>query len=698
MPQVLRVVTLLSWISFLGAPALAAPERDGEWALRAASLVEGRGNFTPQPDLEVARVRRWRGGEAVHLMQLHRGVPVVGGGVIAHRGTSDGPAVLRSHVVPDLTADVTASLSSADAARIALQAVSNGAAMDVLPILAVLPDADGGRLVYRVRLGGVLPPAAWMVTVDGLDGTVLDASDLAWMAQGFAFDPNPVLSDVLTVELTDLDGTGEYLIGEYAQVWSRVFPGGSPAYEHLAVADEDGNFFHEPDEPSFDDPFPEVNVYYHLTGLSHFFEDVLGHEFEQAAMAITNYRETPNGTWPNAAYFMTNDGKHMLRFGQGAEVDFGYDGDAVAHEFGHAIIHDRTDLEHDALITYDLYGSNLAPGAIGEGIADYWTCTYHGDPVVGEYIFDAPRDLDHELACPRDVLGESHGDGRIVGGAAWELRETLAAALSDALIYDTLALLPSNASFADLARATSDTAQAMELDGELTTTELAEVESVLERRGLYACDRAVELREGVPTTFAAGHLEAYGVNELPATACEAFQDDAIRFDGRFQWAFTTPAADAGELVTLQLAIDVERQDGEDLEDDDLHYTVYARKDEMVEFEIEETDAPYLTVPLPVPRPVNYDEAFGGSPAVVATRGESSDGLRLKPDTTYYFAYLHMNCPAVYVTVTPRVVVWHELDDEVDGGCRCEGGRTSPGHPWIVAAALAVVLAARRRSA
>ncbi len=681
-----------------GAP-VAAGQGDAvpDWAEDVVAALDTGLPLGPEAALLPRRVARWRDGEAIHLDQLHRGVPVLGGGGVVFRAGEGREPIVRMALMNGVTVDVANAMDPEGAVDRARAAVEGGASMEARAELAVLPTPAGGELVYRVQLGGMAPPAAWMVSLDARNGAVLNVSDLIRHAEGYAYPENPVMTDLETVEITDLTGFESIMIGDYAQVWTVVYEGSEFGYEHLALKDGDGNFYYEPEEGVNDDPFAEVNVYYHLTALSHHFEDVHGHEFAGPTTALTNYREWNNGTYNNAGYVPSPDGQHLVIFGQGDEVDFGYDGDVVAHEFGHAIIHDRTDLVHDALTTYDRYGANIAPGGIDEGMADYWACTIHDNPVQGEYISDQPRDLDNGRICPEDVVGESHGDGKIVGGTAWEIREALGAEAADALFYGALGLLSTTPSLENYAHAIEDTAGAMVDDGELPPGELDEVIGILEERGMYRCGRAVDLEDGVPTTFAVGHLEGYGMDDLTGPLCDSFRDDAIRFDSRFQWAVTLPTADQGEVFSLQLSLDIERQDGDDLEDDDLHYTIYARQDEMLEFEVEEVETTYVEVPLQVPRPQGYDEAFGGSlPGLVIAEGLTEE-MGLSPGATYYFSMIHMNCPAVYVTVTPHIVLFREPGED-DGGCHCSVDGAGPGGGG---AALLVLLAAlagiRRRS-
>ncbi len=93
--------------------------------------------------------------------------------------------------------------------------------------------------------------------------------------------------------------------------------------------------------------------------------------------------------------------------------------DFAYHEFGHSV--------H---ITAIIPGVGTTESALSEGISDYLSATITGDPKVGVGFFldDEPmRDLDpdgYEWHWPED-RGESHDEGRIIGGTLWDLRQSL---------------------------------------------------------------------------------------------------------------------------------------------------------------------------------------------------------------------------------------------------------------------------------
>ena len=83
-------------------------------------------------------------------------------------------------------------------------------------------------------------------------------------------------------------------------------------------------------------------------------------------------------------------------FGQGPLKDYSYDGDVVYHEFGHSVV--NVTLKLVGTPHMDEYGTSYSPGAMNEGLADYFSSAITGDPDVGEY---AVQDLSLGLTAIR---------------------------------------------------------------------------------------------------------------------------------------------------------------------------------------------------------------------------------------------------------------------------------------------------------
>jgi len=643
----------------------------------------------------------------VHHAQFHRGLPVVGADLVVRVDAQGRAVMVMSSLAHGLDTDVTPAIDATEARSIAAAAVPGTIPGTPQALLSVLPDGRAGRLVYRVRLDAAPPIAGWLVTVDAHTAEVLDASDLRFDALGNAYPHSPANSDVTEVELTDLSGDGTAMDGTYALVRSVTFDGGTMAEEHLATAEPGGDFLFTPVDPSADDPFVEVHTYWHVTELSRYFEDVHGHTFDGPALVTTNYRYTDDGTFDNA-YFTNNImGDTLLVFGQGT-IDFAYDADVVAHEFGHSVIQSLTQMLFDGLISYDEYGWNIAPGAIHEGMADYWSSTYHDDPVMGEYlaVLGAQRDLDNDCACPEHVMGEPHWDGEIIGGAGWEIRELLGAETADALMYGALGLLTPTPSFADFAEAISQAAGELQDDGELSADQAAGLEAILEDRGLILCGREMPLEDGVPQT-----VPIPGAQLLSEDLCDLARQMGAVFSTHFQYAVTLPPADQGTVEQLAVTFELERQDNQPLAADDLQYSLYVRKDDLVTYEFDYLDL--VVYELALPQAQQFDLAEEGlSDATFTLTLEPGGDVALEPGAEYYFGMVHMNCPMAYLTVTADLTVEDPPadddtggdddleenpfdDEEEESGCGCSAA-DSQGPPAALIALLAATVFRRFR--
>ena len=644
----------------------------------------------------------WRGREFVHLQQTDQGVPVLGADLVLGLDAAGVVTFATSSLRPHLNAAVVPSLSAEQAWELAAGTVEGAVSGIHDPVLALLP--AGERLVYQVAVFTAFPRGAWMVTLDAHTGTTIEVRDLSRRAEGRAYPENPVVSDVVDVTLTDLTGDLTVMEGTYAVVRSAVFDdGGTYGEEHLAVADGEGDFWYDPDPYANDDPFAEVHTYYHVTELSHHFMDVHDHPFDAPIAVTTNYRESDTGTYDNAFMTMDYQGNTMLVFGQGY-VDFAYDADVIAHEFGHGVIWDISSFGLD-FITFDEYGWNVTPDAIHEGFADYWAATYFGNSLVGEYY--GGRDLDNTNRCPDDLVGESHADGMILGGAAWDLHELVGAEAADQVVYGMLGALSSSPSFAEVGELMIALCNDLVDEGLVDAADVTALEEALDERGVTACGRSLQLTADEVYEFDVMHI--MGMTELPSDMCEMAREAGIHFPLTHQFAVTTPPAEEGVVEALDLALPMERFMGGDLSEDDLQFSLFVRKGELVTFEYETVHTEY-GFDMQTPSGDGYDLMFEDMPEAIHIPGDGEGEMALESDTTYYVAMFHMNCPAVTIAWLPEITVGPEGDDDdvaddddsastpetdADDGCSCDAAavvHTSPAA--VLMLGLAVLL--RRR--
>lgn len=187
-----------------------------------------------------------------------------------------------------------------------------------------------------------------------------------------------------------------------------------------------------------------------------------------------------------------------MLFGQGSEVDFGYDGDVVYHELGHGMV---ALLAPEGLTDVHLRGDATLSDASGlnEALADYFSVMMTDDPHLAEYVGrfwsggGGPfiRDAENAKTCPDFTVGQSHNDGEPFMAALWATRKRLAASGKqelDQVVLETLMGLPPDAALELAANGVLDGARRR---GELSGDDLELLERSFEARGLLDCPRVI---------------------------------------------------------------------------------------------------------------------------------------------------------------------------------------------------------------
>ncbi|MEX1364803.1 MAG: hypothetical protein AB1Z98_16875 [Nannocystaceae bacterium] len=326
---------------------------------------------------------------------------------------------------------------------------------------------------------------------------------------------NPVTTPVpVQVELDGVDGPG--LGDQRREVWGCTSDASLPAagprqlgacYPHRsALADANGNF--EPPlpgvdfdatAPSIDDAYAELAVYYHartfetwLDALELGVEPSCSLELLQANFV----RLDGDGTVPvDGAYYTgtCDPASPRFVFGQGPALDYGYDADVVHHELAHGLVDDIT-ISGLWRQSCDALSCGAQARAINEGIADFIAASISDDPHIAEYIAQDPevgvRNLDRDLRCPDDLLGDPYHDSQIVGGALWRARQRLGDSVF-VLLRDTLASVPPDVRFDELARGLLEVGTE-----QLDEADLRALTEVLEQAGLPSCHHARAFEPG----------------------------------------------------------------------------------------------------------------------------------------------------------------------------------------------------------
>lgn len=225
----------------------------------------------------------------------------------------------------------------------------------------------------------------------------------------------------------------------------------------------------------------------------------------------------------------------LLIFGQGTKGDFGYDGDVVYHEFGHATIYTAGIVGMEFT---DKYGMSNEPGSVHEGIADTFAFIMTDNSCTGEYASQAiidwaasqggtvEMDKEGEFYCMRtalneykvfeDFIAEVHWDGQPLLGANWEIYKLIRGSDTDTqvhrdnlmkIILKTLyAIGDGDASF----KLWADTFMDEVGKDDNFKAKKTEIEKILTDRNFFEEKRARSANTKVKTTYIAGAAAAEG--------------------------------------------------------------------------------------------------------------------------------------------------------------------------------------------
>lgn len=472
------------------------------------ALLLTLGSRDARAELVPLSVDRFGDGETiVRYAQTHQGLPVIGAGSMTRFSKTGRPLVTKD-AIPASLPSIAPTLTPADAGKIA-----GAAAKDAH--LVIWPTYErGARLAYAVvpRMPAGIPRAPRII-VDAQTGEVLEARDtIVYADKAKVYPTNPTKSPTVATETFSIPPTGQFLSNPFLEshncidkksVKDVVFSGFNLTVhvcdlEQVAKADANGDFLYEPtDVPnsaaSKSDPFSEVSIYHHASKAYAFFRELQGDPdakvvVDKPLRLIANLQlpkgilqgdvtsaanpNLPLETFQNAFYAPAANGlgavfaqlygfeSGALWFGQGPKRDYAYDGDVVYHELTHAVVEDTLGL---GAWHIDENGAIDAPGAMNEGLADYFSSAITGDPDVGEYAASdfgsttgVIRTLKNTDGCT-NVIGEVHADSTLFSGGLWEARQSLPEgdrALFDKSIYKAMRANPGKADvgFDDVAK------------------------------------------------------------------------------------------------------------------------------------------------------------------------------------------------------------------------------------------------------
>jgi len=554
----------------LDVGVLSPPSRAPAATIAAAYLAR---SAAAAYELERGEVSPVGDGVVVRYRQRHAGVPVLGGSVVVRIDARGQVRRVASSLFDVAAVDVHPSIPSsaalAAARSRARSAVGAGQAVLAIAPHAV----GGPRLVYAVRFAPVpelLENAIYFV--DARTGAVLQRLDLlkfGGMARVFQKNPVETNNTTTTVAFPDpftpTDTTNGTLTSALLQGYDcvdvgqtkTINMGGFMATVHICTVTQEAKSVTqdftsympatEPATAPADgcpgkmsqplDEFSEQHMYWHVANTYAYFRSLfatLGNadfklrisaqmqkplpvavnlctidlstlDFMGPLVPFDNAFFSPGAGNPIADLLI--GGQDSIMFGQGSVTDFAYDADVISHEFTHAVIDTLGKLTVAGF--EDAQGLNDDPGAMNEGLADFFSSALGGDPLVGEYggknipnngaAEGAVRDLTNMDLCADDRWGEVHQDSQSFSAALWAARVAIAGDpkgqsfdAAKAKTFDT-AVLAAIQSFPDeVDMPTAAMAVATEVEMRIDATARAAVESAFgAHKILPGCARVI---------------------------------------------------------------------------------------------------------------------------------------------------------------------------------------------------------------
>lgn len=564
-------------LSSAGLPTL---ERAARQVLER-ELVDSRGL-----SFERATLSELSSGDRVlKLRQYHKGLPVVHRGVaVTFRG--DAARLIASRLETDLPDDVTPAISLAGAVAVAEERTGSPVVADQAA-LALWPTPDGVRLVWALGSGIPGLPYQPVTIVDAGSGDVIYVYNAAVaLNESAVFPSNPEKSPELATVTLPVGAGESTLQNELVQSLNcidqqTVRPVDFMGFEldvhtcdllQTALPDANGDYLIPPgDDAAPEDAFAEVSMFHHANRAYQLFRGwspTLELNGGQPMPTVSNLRipqgfdtfdladianpDLPLVPFQNAFFAPANpifssvfglSGAAMW-FGQGPVNDYSYDGDVVYHELTHAVV--NVTLQLVPTPHMDAYGTSYSPGAMNEGLADYFSSALTGDGDVGEYASQdfapgsiAIRSLTNTDSCPSAIGGEVHQDATLFSGALWDVRVGLSAedqsSLDEAVFAAMNASPTGDLAYEDLAELIIEQVGSL-LD---TTTAQSLTDAFTARGVLPGCSRILEYTDG---DVLEGPASLQGVWFAPGTQTTGAKNPALDWTpGVVQVHYTLPA-------------------------------------------------------------------------------------------------------------------------------------------------------------
>ena len=418
-------------------------------------------------DFEIIKTKTVNGISHVRFQQNYNGIPVYGAQYIVHINKDNEVYLANGKFFRDISINTTAKIKTDDVIKILGKEIKGSIKdLEVNTREIVYPKEGQFILAYEVTLHD---NRFFNKTyfIDAIDGTVIDSVNNICDATGTGnvYLKHPSLTpSTTTVSLTNLDGSG-YIKGTYADVSTDItywFPNQPPTPSRAYSTSF--NFQYTTTDFRFD----EANAYYHISQ----FRDWLNTNYLSGEVPqLTVYTGIKDEAEVNNAFFSP---PNILGFGYGSGSgyhDFAREDKIIYHEYTHA----------NAYQLVELQNAKSESGAISEGTSDYFSASYSGRTLAGEYALYGFTPRSSYPGRQRDVVSplidsysrygniddpiwsvainqglgfkEQHIGGEFFSSILWDIRSVIGQSVANDLSFQTLSLLTTTATFLDFRQA-----------------------------------------------------------------------------------------------------------------------------------------------------------------------------------------------------------------------------------------------------
>ena len=399
--------------------------------------------------------------------QYYKGIPVENGIVKMSYLKDGGLIFLNSDYVYNIDLPIEPNISEPKAISKALQhlnPVKYKQESIQSKIVIFQDEKNGGKyLCYKISLYSQNQLGAYVYFIDALNGNIINKYDILMNTSGHiqgnilplyhndGFVTKPIKNVYVKVDYgggidnVTTDTQGDYISLQTATTVSTYFEG-----ENFYVINQDtanascvsnstggtNDIFwaYNKDDTHMD----ELNVYYHLERIRDLFINTFNESKINSRMSVYVHNGYTNDSEDLNAFYMPFD--NGFYFGDGgidkwgyAYENFSHFADIIYHEYTHAVV------EH--IYYRDIINSG-EHGAINEAYADYFSCSFLNDPIIGENCLPGilQRNLNGTLKrYPDDWVAEVHDDSLIFSQALWEIRSSAVGSnATDQLVYNSL--------------------------------------------------------------------------------------------------------------------------------------------------------------------------------------------------------------------------------------------------------------------